>query len=71
MIKKSPYGATKAALGCGILFLILAGVIGFVLSFFVDDPNIASFIRNRCLLSIAISVVIIILWKVVIVDADW
>ena len=71
MIKKSPFGATKAVLGCGILFLILARVIGFVLSLFIDDPNIALFIRKRCLLGIAIGVVILILWKVVIVDADW
>ena len=71
MIKKSPYGATKAALGCGIVLFILAGVIGFVLSFSVVDPAMASMIRKRCLLSIAIGVVIIVLWKIVIVDADW
>jgi hypothetical protein len=71
MIKKAPYGAAKAALGCGILLLILGGVIGFFLSFSVVDPAVASFIRKRCLLSIVMGIVIIALWKVVLMDADW
>jgi len=71
MIKKAPYGAAKAVLGCGIVLLILAGAIGFVVSFSIGDPAVASSIRRRCLLGIVIGVVIIILWKVLILDADW
>ena len=70
MIRKAPFGATKAALGCGVLFLLLAGIIGIVISFFIDDAGLASMIRKRCILGIAIGIVIFLLWKIVIEDID-
>lgn len=70
MISKAPFGATKAALGCCVLFLFLAGVLGIVISFFIDDAELASMIRKRCILGIAIGIVIILLWKIVLEDFD-
>lgn len=70
MISKAPFGATKAALGCGVLFLFLAGVLGIVISFFIDDAELTSMIRKRCILGIAIGIVIILLWKIVLEDFD-
>ena len=70
MISKAPFGATKAVIGCSVLFLLLAGVLGIVISFFIDDAGLASMIRKRCILGIAIGIVIILLWKIVLEDID-
>jgi len=70
MIRKAPFGATKAVLGCGVLFLFSAGILGMIVSFFIDDAGLSSMIRKRCILGIAISIVIILLWKIVIEDID-
>jgi hypothetical protein len=63
-MRKAPLGSVKAALGCGILLIFATGIFGFVVSFFADDPELATAVRNRCLIGMAIGVVMVIAWKV-------
>ena len=71
MIKKAPFGSVKAVLGCGIIFIIFSGIIGIILSFFADDPALASLIRKRCIAGILLCFVIIIFVKVLRSDDDF
>jgi len=64
MIKKAPFGAARAALGCGVLFIFFSGIFGIVLSFFANDPALASIIRKRCIIGIGIGIVMFIAWKI-------
>jgi len=64
MIKKAPFGAVRAALGCGVLFIFFSGIFGIVLSFFANDPALASIIRKRCIIGIGIGIVMVIAWKI-------
>ena len=67
-MKKAPLGSLKAALGCGIVFILFSGILGIVLSFFSDDPSLASLIRKRCITGIALCILIIVALKVVRMD---
>jgi hypothetical protein len=71
MIKRAPFGGVKAVLGCGIIFIILSGIVGIILSFFADDPALASLIRKRCIAGILLCIVIIVLVKVIRADDDF
>jgi len=64
-MKKAPFGATRAALGCGVLMIFLTGILGFVLSFFTNDPELAVAVRSRCLIGILIGIGMVITWKLV------
>jgi hypothetical protein len=64
MIKKIPFGAAKAALGCGTLLIFFAGIFGIVVSFFANDPALASMIRKRCFIGIGIGITMIVAWKI-------
>jgi xanthine/uracil/vitamin C permease (AzgA family) len=64
-MKKAPFGATRAALGCGVLMIFFTGILGFVLSFFTDDPELATAVRTRCLIGILIGIGMVIAWKLV------
>jgi hypothetical protein len=63
-MRKAPLGSVKAALGCGILLIFATGIFGFVISFFADDPKLAATVRSRCLIGMAIGVVMVIAWRV-------
>ena len=63
-MRKAPLGSVKAALGCGILLIFATGIFGFVVSFFANDPELAATVRSRCLIGMAIGVVMVIAWKV-------
>ena len=63
-MKKAPLGQVKAALGCGIIMIFATGIFGFIISFFADDPELASTVRSRCLIGMAIGVVMVIAWKI-------
>jgi len=63
-MKKAPFGATRAALGCGVIMIFVTGIFGFVLSFFTDNPELASAVRNRCLIGILIGIAMVIAWKI-------
>ncbi len=69
-MKKAPLGSLKAALGCGIVFIIFSGILGIVLSFFSDDPALASLIRKRCITGIVVCILIIVALKIVRMDED-
>ncbi len=64
-MKKAPFTATRAALGCGVLLIFLTGIFGFVLSFFTNDPELAAAVRSRCLIGILIGIAMIVAWKLV------
>jgi len=64
-MKKAPFGATRAALGCGVLMIFFTGILGFVLSFFTNDPELAAAIRSRCLIGVIIGIAMVIAWKLV------
>lgn len=64
-MKKAPFGATRAALGCGVVLIFLTGILGFVLSFFTSDPELAAAVRSRCLIGILIGIAMVIAWKLV------
>ena len=64
MIKKAKFGAVKAAIGCGALLIFFTGIFGIFVSFFANDPVLAVTIRRRCLLGIAIGILMIIAWKI-------
>lgn len=63
-MKKAPLGSVKAALGCGVIMIFVAGIFGFVISFFAKDPELAATVRSRCLIGMAIGIVMVIAWKV-------
>jgi F0F1-type ATP synthase membrane subunit c/vacuolar-type H+-ATPase subunit K len=63
-MRKAPLGSVKAALGCGIVLIFVTGIFGFVVSFFTDDPELAATVRSRCLIGMAIGVVMVIAWKI-------
>ena len=63
-MKIAPLGSVKAALGCGITLIFVTGIFGLIVSFFADDPGLARTIRSRCLIGMAIGVVMVIAWKV-------
>lgn len=63
-MKKAPLGSVKAALGCGIIMIFTIGIFGIIISFFADDPELASAVRRRCLIGLAIGIVMVIAWKV-------
>ncbi len=63
-LKKVPFGATKAALGCGVVLIFFTGIFGIVLSFFTDDTELASAVRTRCFIGILIGIVMVIAWKI-------
>jgi len=68
MIKKAPFGRVKAALGCGIVFIIFSGILGIILSFFADHEALASVIRKTSITGIVFCLIIVILLKVI--EAD-
>jgi F0F1-type ATP synthase membrane subunit c/vacuolar-type H+-ATPase subunit K len=61
-VRKAPLGSVKAALGCGIILIFVTGIFGFVVSFFANDPELAATVRSRCLIGMAIGVVMVIAW---------
>ena len=63
MAKETPFGAAKAALGCGIIIIFFAGILGIVLSFFSKDPALAALIRKRCIIGIGVAIVLVVAWK--------
>ena len=63
-VRKAPLGSVKAALGCGIILIFVTGIFGFVVSFFANDPELAATVRSRCLIGMAIGVVMVIAWKI-------
>ncbi len=63
-MKKAPLGSVKAALGCGVIMIFATGIFGIIISFFADDPELAATVRSRCLIGMAIGVVMVIAWKV-------
>jgi len=63
-MRKAPLGSVKAALGCGIILIFVSGIFGFVISFFADDPELAATVRSRCLIGMAIGIVMVIAWKI-------
>jgi len=65
MIKKAPLGAAKAALGCCVLLIFFfTGIFGIVLSFFANDPALASIVRKRCIIGIGIGILMVVAWKI-------
>ena len=64
-MKKTPLGSVKAALGCGVILIFLTGIFGLIVSFFAKDPELAAAVRSRCLLGMAIGVVMVIAWKII------
>jgi F0F1-type ATP synthase membrane subunit c/vacuolar-type H+-ATPase subunit K len=40
------------------------GIFGFIISYFADDPELAATVRSRCLIGMAIGVVMVIAWKI-------
>jgi xanthine/uracil/vitamin C permease (AzgA family) len=63
-MKKASFGATKAALGCGVIMIFVTGIFGFVLSFLTNDPELAAAVRSRCLIGILIGIAMVIAWKI-------
>ena len=63
-MKKAPLGSVKAALGCGIIMIFATGIFGMIISFFADDPELASNIRSRCLIGMAVGILMVIAWKI-------
>jgi hypothetical protein len=63
-MRKAPLGSVKAALGCGIILIFVTGIFGFIVSFFADDPELAATVRSRCLIGMAIGIVMVIVWKI-------
>jgi hypothetical protein len=64
IMRKAPLGSVKAALGCGIIMIFVTGIFGLVVSFFANDPQLARTVRSRCLIGMAIGVVMVIAWKI-------
>ena len=63
MIKEPPFGAAKAAFGCGALIIFFTGIFGIVLSFFAKNQALASLIRKRCIIGIGIGIVMVVAWR--------
>ncbi len=63
-MRKAPLGSVKAALGCGILLIFATGIFGIIVSFFAKDPELAATLRSRCLIGMAIGIVMVVAWKV-------
>jgi hypothetical protein len=63
-MRKAPLGSVKAALGCGVLMIFATGIFGFIISFFSDDPELAAAVRGRCLIGMAVGIVMVIAWKI-------
>ncbi len=64
MIKDSPLGSVKAALGCGIVIIFFTALLGIAVSFFAKDPALAWTIRKRCIIGIIIGILMIVAWKI-------
>ena len=62
-MRKAPLGSVKAALGCGIVLVFATGVFGIIISFFADDPELASTVRTRCFIGMAVGAVMVVAWK--------
>jgi len=65
MIRKPPFGATKTLFGCGVVFLIFFGIVGFIASFFTKNTSLASTVRERSLIGLIIGISIIIIMKLI------
>lgn len=63
-MEKAPLGSVKAAFGCGVVLIFVTGIFGIIVSFFARDPVQAAVVRNRCLIGMAIGVVMVVAWKV-------
>jgi uncharacterized membrane protein len=63
MIRKPPFGAAKTLFGCGVLFFIFFGIVGFIASFFTKNTSLASTARMRSLIGIGLGVLIVIIMK--------
>ena len=63
-MRKAPLGSVKAAFGCGVLMIFATGIFGFIGSFFADDPELAATVRSRCLIGMAIGIVMVIALKI-------
>jgi hypothetical protein len=63
-LQRDPLASVKAALGCSVVFIFLVGILGFVLSFFVDNPELVASVRRRCLIGIGIGILMIAAWKI-------
>jgi uncharacterized membrane protein len=63
-LKKVPFGAMKAALGCGVILIFFTGIFGIVLSFFTADAELASAVRTRCFIGLLIGIAMVIAWKI-------
>ena len=46
------------------LVSFVTGIFGFIVSFFAKDPELAATVRSRCLIGMAIGVVMVIAWKI-------
>ncbi len=64
-MRKAPLGSVKAAFGCGAILIFVTGIFGILISFFAKDPELAATVRSRCLLGMAIGVVMVIAWKII------
>jgi len=64
MIKEAPFGAAKAAFGCGVLIILFTGIFGIVLSFFAKNQALAALVRKRCIIGIGIGLVLVVAWKI-------
>jgi hypothetical protein len=65
MAKRAPFREVKAALGCSIFAVLGVAVLGIVLSFFTDNPELASSVRVRCFMGLAIGILMVVAWKIV------
>jgi hypothetical protein len=70
MANKTPFSNTKAALGCSIFAILGVAVLGFVLSFFTENKELAASVRSRCFLGLVIGIVMIAVWKIVSVHLE-
>jgi len=64
MGKRSPFREVKAALGCSVFAIFGVAVLGIVLSFFTDNPELASSVRIRCFIGLAIGIAMLVAWKI-------
>lgn len=65
MAKRAPFSEVKAALGCSVFAIFGVAVLGIVLSFFTDNTELASSVRVRCFIGLAIGILMLVAWKIV------
>jgi hypothetical protein len=65
MAKRAPFSEVKAALGCSVVAIFGVGILGIMLSFFTDNIELASLIRKRCFIGLAIGILMLVAWKIV------